>query len=415
MARFAQLGEAFRNAARLKGNHVRFIDSTCAGVCGAQHVNATRASQKRMLHLRLNTRRGKRHERFAEYLALLKNAIDEAQNVGMAAEVVGQHDGHARVVFAHVLHMAVVHRNVGAAEAVDALLGIAHRAQTLAAHARHGAHHIDLQLVGVLEFVDHNEFEFVGKRLANVLVFLQCSRSQNEQVIVVERRHLTFLRVIRCIDLAGQTNKVAQQRLRESEAGLLAKLRRLALHLFREGLVFFRAEISGGERARIGKPQKRFARNLARSEQRIGLLEEFVGFLEERVGRFLPGGRCRGVPRGRRKLKQLACDYASRARLRRKAHAFHAARARNCRAGDFANHVFNGRLGEAAMRARGVFRKQRIETARRPEFVLPRKHFFHRGVEQVGGRRLIEHRKRGVNVQLRGMHAQDARAHAMDG
>ena len=62
MARFAQLGEAFRNAARLKSNHVRFIDSTCAGVCGAQHVNATRASQKRVLHLRLNARRGKRHE-----------------------------------------------------------------------------------------------------------------------------------------------------------------------------------------------------------------------------------------------------------------------------------------------------------------------------------------------------------------
>ena len=210
MARFAQLGETFRNSARLKGHHVRFIDSACTRVRGAQHIDTARASQERVLHLRFDARRGKRHERFAEYLALLKNAIDEAQNVGMAAEVVGQHNGHARVVFAHVLHMAVVYRDVGAAEAIDALLGIAHRAQTLAARARHSAHHIDLQLIGVLEFVDHNELEFIGKRLANALVFLQRTRGQNEQVVVVERRHLAFLRVIRRIDLAGQTNEVAQ-------------------------------------------------------------------------------------------------------------------------------------------------------------------------------------------------------------
>ena len=210
VARFAQLGETFRNAARLKGHHVRFIDSACTGVRGAQHIDAARASQERVLHLRLDARRGKRHKRFAEYLALLKNAIDEAQDVSMAAEVVGQHDGHARVVFAHVLHMAVVHRNVRAAEAIDALLGIAHRAQTLAARARHSAHHVDLQLVGVLEFVDHNELEFIGKRLANALIFPQRTRGQNEQVVVVERRHLVFLRVIHRIDLAGQTNEVAQ-------------------------------------------------------------------------------------------------------------------------------------------------------------------------------------------------------------
>ena len=210
VARFAQLGETFRNAARLKSHHIRFIDSACTRVRGAQHIDAARANQERVLHLRLDARRGKRHKRFAEYLALLKNAIDEAQDVSMAAEVVGQHDGHARVVFAHVLHMAVVHRNVGAAEAIDALLGIAHRAQTLAARARHSAHHVDLQLVGVLEFVDHNELEFIGKRLANALVFLQRTRGQNEQVVVVERRHLAFLRVIRRIDLTGQTNEVAQ-------------------------------------------------------------------------------------------------------------------------------------------------------------------------------------------------------------
>ena len=187
------------------------------------------------------------------------------------------------------------------------------------------------------------------------------------------------------------------------------------MHLFREGLVIFRAKIRGRERARIGKRQKRFARHLARSEQCIGLLEEFVGLLEERVGRFLPGGRCRGIARGRRKLEQLAGDHSSRARLRRKAHAFHAARTRDCGAGDFANHVLDGRLGEAAMRTRGIFRKQRIKTARRPEFVLPRKHLLNRGVEQVGSRRLVEHRERGVDAQLRGMHAQDARAHAVDG
>ena len=176
MARLAQLGEALGYAARLKGNHVRLVDSACTRVRGAQHVDATRAGQKRVFHLRFNARRGKRHKRLAEYLALFENEVHETQNVGVASEIVGQHDGHARVVFAHMLHVAVIHRNVGAAEAINTLLGIAHRAQALAMRTRHGAHHIDLQLIGVLEFIDHNELEFIGKRLANVLVFLQCPR-----------------------------------------------------------------------------------------------------------------------------------------------------------------------------------------------------------------------------------------------
>ena len=80
----------------------------------------------------------------------------------MAAEVVGQQDEPVGVRLPRLFDVAVIHGNVGATEAVDALLRVAHRAQTLAGGACHALDHVHLQLVGVLELVHHDQLEAVG-------------------------------------------------------------------------------------------------------------------------------------------------------------------------------------------------------------------------------------------------------------
>ncbi len=161
MPRVAQRREPARYALR---GHAAGLLGRDAAVRARDHlhVDARTGPQKRARHAGLVARGSERHERGPERLGLLEDAVHERQHVGMAAEVVGQQDEPVGVRLPRLFDVAVIHGNVGATEAVDALLRVAHRAQTLAGGARHALDHVHLQLVGVLELVHHDQLEAVG-------------------------------------------------------------------------------------------------------------------------------------------------------------------------------------------------------------------------------------------------------------
>ncbi len=264
--------------------------------------------------------------------------------------------------------------------------------------ARHGAHHVDLQLVGVLEFVDHNELEFIGKRLANALVFLQRTRGKNEQVVVVERRHLVFLRYTpyRPCRPNQRGRSIAAGQTRSGPPGQAAPPRAASLSRGPCNLSSQNSRQGTGTHRQAPKalrPTPRQKRAVHWPSPR-----NLSAFSRNASADFFPAeGAAASRAAVASSSSSRAITPAGRGCGGRHTHSMPRGLAIAARA---ISRIMSSMdvLGEAAMRARGVFRKQRIETARRPEFVLPRKHFFHRGVEQVGGRRLIEHRKRGVNA-----------------
>ena len=96
--------------------------------------------------------------------------------------------------------MPVVDRDVRPADTVDAQLRIANRAQALEVLARHALDYVHLQLIGVLELVDHDQPEAVSVLGSDFRVLAEHARRHREQVVVVEHARLALAPAIRIED-----------------------------------------------------------------------------------------------------------------------------------------------------------------------------------------------------------------------
>ena len=229
-----------RSARRIRGYTSRIggelhLDARVRPLVGA--VNASRVA-----------RCGKRHERASEHTRLTEHAVDECEHVTMASEIIGKLDEPCFVSACHRGKVPVVDRDVRPAETVDALLRIANRAQALEVLARHALDHVHLQLIGVLELVDHNQLEAIGVLGSDFRVLAEHARRHREQVVVAEHARLALAPTIRIKDTGRQVDHLAHARLGEGKASFHHQgeipLRRFGCVLF----VFRRAEHTTGNR-----------------------------------------------------------------------------------------------------------------------------------------------------------------------
>ena len=76
--------------------------------------------------------------------------------------------------------------HIGAAETVDALLGITNRAYVGKAWLRKRSNQSNLKLVGVLELIDHDDLELASISIGNFRVIGQRMKCHTEQINVVD-------------------------------------------------------------------------------------------------------------------------------------------------------------------------------------------------------------------------------------
>ena len=126
-------------------------------------------------------------ELVAEDLGLAEDGIHQRQDVAVAAEVVGQL-GELRLGREGSQPVAVLeeHVHIGAAEPVDALLRVAHRAHVGEARLRQGGDNGDLQLVGILELVDHDDLEPLAVALGQFRVGGKRVQAPAQQIALIE-------------------------------------------------------------------------------------------------------------------------------------------------------------------------------------------------------------------------------------
>ena len=183
-----------------------------------------------------------RHERVPEHVGLLEHAVHERQHVGVAAEILAQfHVARAHRVGAHDALVLLVHAHVGAAEAVDGLLRVAHRAQMREARAGQTRDHVDLHLARVLELVHHHELEAPLVAPRDVGMPFKGLERAREQIVVVERASGALRLLVAGMHVGGEGGEGVRERVREPERDLanravVGRLKRLdrGLHRRRE-------------------------------------------------------------------------------------------------------------------------------------------------------------------------------------
>ena len=93
-------------------------------------------------------------------------------------------------------------RHLGPAPPVDALVVIAHHADIGRVAGREQAHQIELQAVGVLEFIDHHLAVAGAPFVPDILVFVEKAHGLHEQVVEIHRIQRMKLAVVAGIDRA---------------------------------------------------------------------------------------------------------------------------------------------------------------------------------------------------------------------
>ena len=200
MALVDKLRKTLCNPLRNRG--ARCVRGNTSGIGSELHLDARIGPLVGAVDATRVARRGKRHERASKHSRLTEHAVDEREHIDMASEIVGKLDKACFVSACHRCKVPIVDRNVRPAETVDALLRIANRAQALEVLARHALDHVHLQLIGVLELVDHNQLEAIGVLGSDFRVLAEHSRRHREQVVVVEHARLTLAPAIRVEDTA---------------------------------------------------------------------------------------------------------------------------------------------------------------------------------------------------------------------
>ena len=143
--------------------------------------------------------------------AEVAHELDELAGRGVGH---GSRLGHGRR--AHLALLATEHLDLGAAEAVDRLLCIAHGAQRALPRTRQVTDQIDLHLIGILKLIDHDHLKAALVRSTDGRVIAQGLVGHTQQVVIVERGLVGLERTV--LRLYG-TGKPHQRIERRAAAG----------------------------------------------------------------------------------------------------------------------------------------------------------------------------------------------------
>ena len=134
----------------------------------------------------------------------------------LAGGGIGRGDRLGRRRRTHLALLATEHLDLGATEAVDRLLRIAHGAQRALPRARQVSDQIDLHLIGILELVDHDHLKAALIGSSNSRVVAQRLVRHAQQIVIVERGLVGLERAV--LRLYG-TGKLHQRIERRAAAG----------------------------------------------------------------------------------------------------------------------------------------------------------------------------------------------------
>ena len=139
----------------------------------------------------------------AKHTLLAEDLVDEADDVAVRAEVAVELacETPGALQLPHVPLVREVGAYVGPAEAVDALLGVAHGAEATVAVGEMRDEG-DLQLACVLELVDHDEAETVAIAGLHLGQGLKRVERLGDEVVLVEHAHGELMLLIEALHLA---------------------------------------------------------------------------------------------------------------------------------------------------------------------------------------------------------------------
>ena len=152
----------------------------------------------------------------------VEDACHVTQYLVMAAEVAHELDevagggvGHGsrlgRGRRAHLALLATEYLDLGAAEAIDRLLCIAHGTQRALPRTRQVADQIDLHLVGILELVNHDHLKAALVCRSDGRVIAQGLVGHAQQVVIIEGGLGSFQRAILSLYRAGQAHQCIER------------------------------------------------------------------------------------------------------------------------------------------------------------------------------------------------------------
>ena len=340
----------------------------------------------------------------------------------MAAEIVGQLDDAVGVFGTHGGQMLAIHRDVGTAETVDGLLRIADDAQTLAGLPRELRDHIDLQLIGVLELVDHDHLEPVGIAPRDLGAVPQRPCRERQQIGIVE--HPGFALALRenARNQRGYLDKRLEVRAHDARAQL-GRDALVARHQLGQQLLVRRslAEPLAGdgkptrhrEGLEIGQRRSVGQRAIHRGD---GLLREHQELIARLAGLHLARQRA-GVARRVAQLHQQFLGARRRGRAHHRAHPIGAC------LGDghqLAHHALHRDAERAALGSRLEFGEQRVDAPgvdaaeAVDHVIMPADNRLQRVFQHGSRSAFVDDVELRVYPQLKRMRTQDARACAVD-
>ena len=162
----------------------------------------------------------------AKHAFLAEELVHEADDVAMRAEVAVElacQAARVRLKLAHVALMRQVGAHVGPAEAIDALLGVAHGAKALVAVGEVG-NEGNLQLACVLKLVDHDEAEPVAIAVLHLGCVFKCVKCLVDEVVLVEHAQGGFALLVEAMYLACHAHEAGARSVSQTHLTLAAKL-----------------------------------------------------------------------------------------------------------------------------------------------------------------------------------------------
>lgn len=153
----------------------------------------------------------------------VKDARYVTQHLVVAAEVahefdefasggIGRGDRLGRRRRTHLALLATEYLDLGATEAVDRLLRIAHGAQRALPRARQITNQIDLHLIGILELIDHDHLKAALIGSSNGRVVAQRLVRHAQQVVVIERGLADLERAVLRLHGTGKSRQRIERR-----------------------------------------------------------------------------------------------------------------------------------------------------------------------------------------------------------
>ena len=304
---------------------------------------------------------------------------------------------------AYLALLATEHLDLGAAEAIDRLLCIAHGAQRALPRTRQVADQIDLHLVGILELVDHDHLKAALVCHSDGRVIAQGLVGHAQQVVVVEGRLGSLQRAVLSLYRAGQAHQRIERRATAGKHDIDKCIGSLRLEqldlLLGERLARARHGARHHESRRIGHGLAARLERVDGIERRLRLLGRGLACAQRRT---IGIGKCRGIG--------LAARHA---------HVVHTARQLARQLQQVAHQALDGRAGAkgAALARHGIPGIEGLERCRELGGGIGRRragqHMLNSLVHKFVG--IGEHRELGVDTQLQRMRAQDTRAHAVNG